>query len=220
MFLLFCLLFRRKGREKRMDTLWHIFHAGGWMMGPILLCSFLAAAIGVERFLFYRGSRSRMEVLADAAAGFGKTGDAAVLAAVLEEEDGCAARVLRKALAGGGSRAAQSLRLECEASRELTALRRYLPVLRAIVTMAPLLGLLGTVIGMIQSFRVLTAAAGQPAAVTGGVAEALICTAFGLFAAILALLLHSFFSQRLDELTAQMEQAANLYLAALAERES
>lgn len=187
------------------------------MMGPILLCSFLAAAIGVERFLFYRGSRSRMEVLADAAAGFGKTGDAA---AVLEEENGCAARVLRKALAGGGSRAAQSLRLECEASRELTALRRYLPVLRAIVTMAPLLGLLGTVIGMIQSFRVLTAAAGQPAAVTGGVAEALICTAFGLFAAILALLLHSFFSQRLDELTAQMEQAANLYLAALAERES
>lgn len=119
------------------------------MMGPILLCSFLAAAIGVERFLFYRGSRSRMEVLADAAAGFGKTGDVAVLAAVLEEENGCAARVLRKALAGGGSRAAQSLRLECEASRELTALRRYLPVLRAIVTMAPLLGLLGTVIGMI-----------------------------------------------------------------------
>lgn len=190
------------------------------MMGPILLCSFLAAAIGVERFLFYRGSRSRMKVLAGAAAGFGKTGDAAVLAAVLEEEDGCAARVLRKALAGGGSRTAQSLRLECEASCELTALRRYLPVLRAIVTLAPLLGLLGTVIGMIQSFRVLTAAAGQPAAVTGGVAEALICTAFGLFAAILALLLHSFFSQRLDELTAQMEQAANLYLAALAERES
>ena len=188
------------------------------MMGPILLCSFLAATIGAERFLFYRGSRSRMEVLADAAAGFGKIGDAAVLAAVLEEEDGCAARVLRKALAGGGSRTAQSL--EYEASRELTALRRYLPVLRAIVTLAPLLGLLGTVIGMIQSFRVLTAAAGQPAAVTGGVAEALICTAFGLFAAILALLIHSFFSQQLDELTAQMEQAANLYLAALAERES
>ena len=100
---------------------------------------------------------------------------------------------------------------------EQARLRAHLPLLRLIVTLAPLLGLLGTVIGMIRSFRVLSAAGSAPFAVTGGVAEALVCTAFGLFAAIVALLLYSYLSQQAEAIGAEMEQLANAYLASLAE---
>lgn len=85
----------------------------------------------------------------------------------------------------------------------------------AIVTLSPLMGLLGTVIGMIRSFDVLSISEGQPFAITGGVAEALVATGFGLFVAILAMLIHVWLSQWSNKLIGQIESAASLYLASL-----
>jgi biopolymer transport protein ExbB len=84
-------------------------------------------------------------------------------------------------------------------------LREYLNFLSAIVTLAPLLGLLGTVVGMIGSFSVLNIKAGQPMAITGGVGEALIATATGLCVAVIAFVCHVYLSHRLDKLISDME---------------
>lgn len=92
-----------------------------------------------------------------------------------------------------GTRASQTALIESAAAHEAARLRDYMNYLSVIVTLSPLMGLLGTVIGMIGSFNVLSVSSGQPFAVTGGVAEALVCTATGLFVAILALIIHTYF---------------------------
>ena len=87
----------------------------------------------------------------------------------------------------------------------IAKLRNRLYYLSVIVTMAPLLGLLGTISGMIRAFSVLNIQSGQAIAITGGVGEALIATAFGLCVAVLALVVHSYFTQRLDRIITDME---------------
>ena len=84
----------------------------------------------------------------------------------------------------------------------------------AVVTMAPLLGLLGTVVGMIRAFNVLNVSSGQPFAITGGVGEALVATAAGLCVAILALSLLSYFRMRLDAVLGDLEETAAMVLEA------
>ena len=78
--------------------------------------------------------------------------------------------------------------------------------------MAPLLGLLGTVIGMIGSFKVLDVSGDNPALITGGVGEALIATATGLCVAVLALVVHSYFSNRLDGILTDVENVCTLLI--------
>ena len=79
--------------------------------------------------------------------------------------------------------------------------------------MAPLLGLLGTVVGMIGSFRVLDVAGDNPALITGGVGEALIATATGLCVAVLALIVRSYFSNRLDSILTDVENVCTLVIS-------
>jgi len=83
------------------------------------------------------------------------------------------------------------------------------------VTMAPLLGLLGTVLGMIRAFNVLTLRSGQPLAITGGVAEALICTATGLTVAIITLPVYNYYNGRVRVFTSDMEICATDLLTVL-----
>ena len=87
-------------------------------------------------------------------------------------------------------------------------------VRQEVVTMAPLLGLLGTVVGMIRAFNVLNVSSGQPFAITGGVGEALVATAAGLCVAILALSLLSYFRMRLDAVLGDLEETAAMVLEA------
>jgi len=78
-----------------------------------------------------------------------------------------------------------------------------------------LLGLLGTVIGMINSFSVFNVKNGQPMAITGGIGEALVATATGLMVAIMALIVHTYFTHRLDQLVTDMEQVYTLIITRL-----
>ena len=107
-----------------------------------------------------------------------------------------------------GSRMESSL--ESAAQLSASRLRESLNYLSAIVTLSPLLGLLGTVIGMINSFSVFNMQAGQPMAITGGVGEALIATATGLCVAVMALVSHTYFSHRLDQFVTDMEQVCSV----------
>jgi biopolymer transport protein ExbB len=103
--------------------------------------------------------------------------------------------------------------LESAAMLAAARLREHLDDLSMVVTLAPLLGLLGTVIGMINSFSVFNVQAGQPMAITGGVGEALIATATGLSVATLALILHSYFSRRVNRLITDIEQTTALVVS-------
>jgi biopolymer transport protein ExbB len=95
-------------------------------------------------------------------------------------------------------------------SEELRRFSRGLSVLDTVITLAPLLGLLGTVVGMIHSFGLLGAdELGAPTAITGGIAEALIATASGLAVAITALIPFNYLNSRLEEARHELEQAGN-----------
>jgi biopolymer transport protein ExbB len=109
--------------------------------------------------------------------------------------------------------------LQEAALRELPVLNRRLGVLDTIITLSPLLGLLGTVTGMIQSFQVVATASGASAApaITGGVAEALIATATGLAVAIATLPVYNSLTERVKEVSLAMEHRATEFQNALAD---
>ena len=116
-----------------------------------------------------------------------------------------AARVLIAALTHRDT--SPTVAMEAAARDELARARRGLPVLDTIITLSPLLGLLGTVTGMIAAFGVMSSAGlNQPHAITGGVAEALIATAAGLGIAIGSLVPHNLFTARVERLTEALER--------------
>ena len=100
--------------------------------------------------------------------------------------------------------------MEATAQAELRRVKAYLPILDTIITLAPLLGLLGTITGMISAFGIVSEAGlGQPTAITGGVAEALIATATGLFIAIMTLIPYNYFRSKVEQLTERIEEQAS-----------
>ncbi len=96
----------------------------------------------------------------------------------------------------------------------MATLRDKLDYLGIIVTMSPLLGLLGTIVGMIGAFSIFNVEAGAPMAITGGIGEALIATATGLCVAIFSLCAHSYFAHRMDNMITDMEQCFSALLEA------
>jgi biopolymer transport protein ExbB len=100
--------------------------------------------------------------------------------------------------------------------REVKRLERYLVVLETVAGASPLLGLLGTVLGMIKVFSVISiAGVGQAGLLSGGIAEALITTAFGLSIGIPALIMYNFFDSRADALTLKIEGYAHVLIKQL-----
>jgi biopolymer transport protein ExbB len=178
---------------------------GGLIMIPLLAASLIAVTVIVERLYFWRSLRVH-EV------------DSTILARVAEGdfkqamEVASASRhpVARVLHAGLGARdVSPSTAMQAAAQAELRQLRRNLPVLDTIITLAPLLGLLGTITGMISAFGIVSEAGlGQPHAITGGIAEALIATATGLLVAIVALIPYNYFRARVEEMTEVMEERA------------
>lgn len=96
--------------------------------------------------------------------------------------------------------------------------RKGLNYLSAIITLSPLLGLLGTIFGMINSFQIFNLQAGQPMAITGGIGEALIATAFGLIVAVFSLAVHTYFASRMDNALTIMEKTGAVLLSEVRKR--
>jgi biopolymer transport protein ExbB len=190
-----------------------LFHKGGPVMYLLAACSLFVVAIAVERFLYYRTSSADSEAFQQKLQPLlekQRFSDAIVLA---EQSPAAIAKI---ALAGllAHQRGSQ-LENALESAAQLTAarLREHLDELSMVVTLAPLLGLLGTVIGMINSFSVFNVQAGQPMAITGGVGEALVATATGLSVATLSLIIHSVFSRKVNRLVTDIEQTASLVVS-------
>lgn len=201
-----------------MDFL-HLFRAGGFMMYPLILCSLIVVAIFIERFRFYRASRSDVQQLSQEIPEYLERRDYEGLKAVLAKDGGIPASVVLAGVEHMNLKVDQTSLIEGSASHAAGLLKNYLNYLDVIVTLSPLMGLLGTVIGMIGSFNVLSVSNGQPFAVTGGVAEALVCTATGLFVAIIALIAYTYLSQQVSNFVSQMEKLGTLYLAIVEAKE-
>jgi biopolymer transport protein ExbB len=178
---------------------------GGPVMAPLAVCSVLAAAVVLERAWFWWRARAAGDcdrILELAAAG--KWDDAIEHARASRE---VAAPVLVDGLEQRAS--SPTIAMEGAARTTLVRLRRGLPVLDTIVTLSPLLGLLGTVTGMITAFGVMSASGmSQPHAITGGVAEALIATACGLGIAIVTLVPYNVLSARVEQAVGEIERQA------------
>ncbi len=184
--------------------------AGGWLMLPIILCSIAAMAIIAERLWALRRSRvAPPHLLGQVWRGVkGKQ----VNAQTLKELQ--ASSPLGEILAAGlaNSKHGREIMKECieeAASRVIHELERYLNALGTIAAMAPLLGLLGTVFGMIEIFGgFMNNGMANAPVLAGGIAKALVTTAAGLIVAIPAVFFHRYLLRRVDELVVSMEQEA------------
>ncbi len=178
-------------------------------MWPLLACSLAALGVAIERVLFLiaesiRRQPSVVDAMLDAVEQ--QEPDKA-----LELGNECSdfvARTLCAALSHRREKSVSSALLRA-AERELARYDRGLSTLDTIITLAPLLGLLGTVTGMMGSFNMLGGSElGSPTAITGGIAEALIATAFGLGVAITALIPFNYLNARLEHARREIQDAA------------
>lgn len=185
-----------------------LFRAAGWLMLPIVLCSIATLAIVLERFWSLRRSAimpgdlvvqiwqlHQTRQLDESRIGELRSGSALgrMLAAGLVNRDH-SREIMKESIQDTG--------------RQVVAeMERYLDMLGTIASVAPLLGLLGTVIGMIDVFAVIVdAGVGDPSVLAGGISKALITTAAGLSVAIPALLFHRYFNARVSRLAIGMEE--------------
>ena len=195
--------------------LFSLFEKGGLVMYPLLICSIAAIAILIERIRTYNKAESDMDNLKAKVSELVVKGNWQELRNICEEDGGAAAELVKTAASQSHDIDKQTQALQGAAIAIASRLRAYLNYLETIVTLAPLLGLLGTVTGMIGSFSVLSISDGEPFAITGGVGEALIATATGLCVAIIALVSHTYLTQREDNLVSQMEEIGAVYMTAL-----
>lgn len=189
-------------------------HKGGLVMYPMILLSIFVFALIVERAIFLRYVRQRSGPFVDAFFSHWDKGEVEGAKKAADGHEGPVARMLAAGL-GMLDNTKENIResLNQAALAEMPALNRFLSTIAVIGTMMPILGLLGTVSGMISTFEVITVkGTGDPKALAGGISEALITTQTGLIFALPIMLLHNFLENRVDNFVNKMETAASRFL--------
>ncbi len=197
--------------------------AGGWLMWPIVLCSVVATALVIERALTLRRARIMPRGLVARIWQLHRQGRLNAENIELIRTGSPLGRMLAAGLANRNHSREVMKEALTDAGRHVVAdLERYLNALATIAAVSPLLGLLGTVVGMIKMFTVImNAGVGNPALLAGGISTALLTTAGGLFVAIPTLLFHRYFEAKVDRLALDMEaQALRLVEVLKGEREA
>lgn len=192
---------------------------GGWVMAPLLLCALVSVAVMIERTVVLRRAARGDDRLVEKVRDLLERGQNDEAIALCHRTPGAAAQVIADGVQSR-KRSPESLErvLQESALRELAPLQTRLGILDTIITLSPLLGLLGTITGMIQSFNVVSTASGASAApaITGGVAEALIATATGLAVAIVTLPVYNHLTENLREIASDLERRATAFQNVLA----
>ena len=187
--------------------MFQIFQKGGPIMWPLLCTSLVALSVVFERLFFLLRERShRQPEVVESILGSVERNEVKAAIQNGKGSQDFVARTLIYALEHREN--ALSPALLRAASHELKRFNRGLTILDTIITLAPLLGLLGTVTGMIHAFGLIGGELDAPTAITGGVAEALIATAFGLGIAITALIPFNYLNARLEEARLEIQDAA------------
>ena len=187
-----------------------LIQAGGWLMWPIIACSVVAMAIIIERLWMLRTSRVVPEDLVSQVWQLHRRQEINSSRIKSIAEGSPLGRILAAGLTNRfHSKEVMKESIEEVGRQVVHELERYLNTLGTIASISPLLGLLGTVIGMIKVFAAITTAGvGNPAVLAGGISEALITTAAGLSVAIPSLMFHRYLSGRVDFLVIRMEEEA------------
>lgn len=182
------------------------FYQGGPVMYPLLFCSLVSLTIIIERGLFWiREKKRRDKKSLDAFMDLIAENKLAGAKEIAENSNDYVTRVM----VCGMVHREFSLRdaLQMSADEEIARMRKYLPVLDTMITLSPLLGILGTVVGIIYSFQMLgTVGVEHPRMITSGIAQALITTAFGLIIAIFSLIPYNYFLSKVEKASLEIEQ--------------
>lgn len=185
-----------------------LFLSGGIMMYPLLLSSIIAVAVVIERFYSLRRTKILVPEIVAILDQVNKPDDFPLVRSVCGKFRGPFPEIVLNCI-DNRDLPVEELRvtIEDEGRQQIRTLSRGLPVLETVASIAPLMGLLGTVLGMIQVFNVIqNLGVGQAQALSGGIAEALITTATGLFIGIPALIAYNYFNSRSEGLTLDLEK--------------
>lgn len=196
--------------------MWELVKAGGWLMLPLILCSIFTVAISIERFIRLRRSAVLPSALMSSSS---HSVDQVIVQ--LQQNQALQTSPLGRILKVGienqsmGEQFAKA-QMEVTASQEIGYLERNINFLGTMSAVAPLLGLLGTVVGIIESFLVIDiGSSSSPTLMIPGISKALITTAVGMLIAIPALMAYRYFQRLVHEYIAELEHQATLFHAAL-----
>ncbi len=197
-----------------------LIQAAGWPIWPLIACSILALALIVERFVSLKAAKVAPHNLLDEAVAVSRSGPPAPQVIEQLAQSSVLGSILAKGLQAFSHNphiSEEQLQVQMEAAGRSAAhgLERYLGALATIASAAPLLGLLGTVIGMIEIFGSQAGGgavgSGNPAQLAHGISIALYNTAFGLIVAIPALIFWRYFRARVDAYLLQLELASEQF---------
>jgi biopolymer transport protein ExbB len=199
-----------------------IFKAGGFVMYPMVLLSILTMAIGIERIIYLRKARMDADSFMGVINGFLERNSLDEAYKHCETTSGPVASIIKSGLKNQRRGRAEVIRsIEDAGALEVAQLEKGILILQTISKIAPLIGLFGTVTGMIASFRAIgaTAGGGNPASVATGISEALIATASGLVVAIPAYFLSFYFLDKVNKFMLDMQKSSIRFLDALGDLE-
>lgn len=188
--------------------MWEMVLSGGPVMAPLLVCSLVAVTVVIDRALFWIALLQRRNpALLDEVMTLCESGD---WEAIRQKTAGTRDDTIKIIITGILHRDfSMTKAMESAAADQIKRMRRFMGVLDTMITVAPLLGIFGTVTGIIQSFEALGAmGAERPVEVTAGIAQALITTAAGLAIAILSVIPYNFFDSLCEQAALRIEKYA------------
>lgn len=196
--------------------MWELVKAGGWLMLPLVLCSIFTLAIAIERFIRLKRTMILPKVLL-----LNQVQNIDMVMQQLKQDQALQSSTLGRIFMAGYQSKNQNeqfarAQMETTASQEIGYLEKNINFLGTLSAVAPLLGLLGTVLGIIESFLVIDLGTNSnPTLMIPGISKALITTAAGMFIAIPALFAYRYFQRLVQEYIAELEQQSTLFHAAL-----
>lgn len=184
-----------------------IFEKGGFLMYPIFICSLIAITIFFERMFFLKSIKTKTKRFVLRVKNLVKKGSIELAISACRKSPTPISEIMLAGLMKfGRGRDEMKEAIEDSANQEIPVLERNLSTLSTIGNITPLLGLLGTVFGMVKAFNVIAVmGVGKPEALAGGISEALLTTAFGLSIAIPTIVVYNYLSHRVDKLIREME---------------
>jgi biopolymer transport protein ExbB len=191
--------------------MWAIFVKGGPIMVPLAILSVLGVAVVIEKLITLRPARVIQRDIVNMIESVNTASDIPMAVKICERYNTPFANVIRTGLEEAGEELPIVRQaMEDAGRREVKRLERYLVLLETVAAASPLLGLLGTVLGMIEVFSVISiAGVGQAGLLSGGIAQALITTAFGLLIGIPALVAFNLLDNRVDTLVVRIDTHAH-----------
>lgn len=204
--------------------MWEVMEKGGMLMWPIMICSFVAIMVVVERLYFFRKISVDSKAFVESVARSVKRNRIVDALDMCDKTPGPIPTILKKGILKH-DRPQSEIRdaIEDASLHEVPLLEKRLPVLATIAHITPLMGLLGTVTGMISAFQVIQEKASavtpiDPGDLAGGIWQALLTTVVGLCVAIPTYVAYNYLTSRVDALVLDMEKSATNLLDILSER--